>query len=177
MEKKEKIIIIGLVIVIIALAIGVASVIMWGIDSNNSKIPQGMEKYDFDSEFTMAVPDDARFIKEWNRTDEFILAEGKSYFDSANKFSVVYVDSPMVTNEFVNTIMGIANNSGNVTFEVKNDYIVLHNLESNGHVGKSLEDSNFTDIILIQKGHEIVVLSGNDLNLLKSMAETVKFYE
>ncbi|WP_297828490.1 hypothetical protein [uncultured Methanobrevibacter sp.] len=83
----------------------------------------------------------------------------------------------MVTNEFVNTIMGIANNSGNVTFEVKNDYIVLHNLESNGHVGKSLEDSNFTDIILIQKGHEIVVLSGNDLNLLKSMAETVKFYE
>ncbi|WP_297828492.1 hypothetical protein [uncultured Methanobrevibacter sp.] len=53
MEKKEKIIIIGLVIVIIALAIGVANVIMWGIDSNNSKIPQGMEKYDFDSEFTM----------------------------------------------------------------------------------------------------------------------------
>ena len=177
MEKKEKIIIIGLVIVIIALAIGVASMFIGNKGSNDANVPQGMQMYDFNSEFKMAVPNNVHFLKQWNKSAEFDFGYSYLYFDKNNEFEVRSVDSPMVTHEIIDGMMELDNQSGNTTSEFEGDLIILHHVKANGKVGNSPENSNFTESIVLQKGHQMVTLSGNDLDLLKSMINTIEFYE
>ena len=177
MEKKEKIIIIGLVIVIIALAIGVASMFMGNKGSNDANVPQGMQMYDFNSEFKMAVPNNVHFVKEWNTSGEYNFGYGYTYFDKSNEFAVIYLDSPMITHEVLGSLVEFANKSGNVTFEFEGDLIISHNVKANGKVGNSPDNSNFTESIVLQKGHQLIGISGNDLDLLKSMINTIEFYE
>ena len=55
--------------------------------------------------------------------------------------------------------------------------IISHNVKNNGKMAKNIEDSKFKEEILLQKGHMLVGVSGNDLNLIKSMINTVEFYE
>ncbi len=178
MEKSHKIIIIGLIIVIIALIIGVAYTMMGSNLSigDGGNVPEGMQKYDFNSEFKMAVPKDAKFLKEWNNTDP-MFGSGYSYFDKDNEFSVAYFDSPMLTHELINAVIDITNKSGNGTFEFEGNLIIGHNLKANGGIGNNLEDTNFTEIILLEKGHKVVSVSGNDLDFIKDMVNTIEFYE
>ena len=100
-----------------------------------------------------------------------------NYFDKNNGIMVSYFDSPMVTHELINNMIKVRNSSGNSTFDFEGDLIISHNVKNDGEIGKSAEDSNFTQSVIIQKGHMIVGVSGNDLNLIKSMIKTVKFYE
>ncbi|WP_407424055.1 hypothetical protein [Methanobrevibacter sp.] len=178
MEKNHKIIIVGLIIVIIALIAGIAYMTMG--NSSPSKgggnAPDGMQIYDFNSEFKMSVPKNAKFLKEWNYTDP-IWGSGYSYFDKDNEFAILYVDTPLITHEFANAMVDAMNKSGNGTFEVDGDLLICHNLKANGKVGDNLENTNFTERIVLQKGHQVVGVSGNDLDLIKSMANTIKFYE
>ena len=102
MEKRDKIIIAGLVIVIIALLAGLAYMFMGSNMSAGDGAPEGMKMYDFNSEFKMAVPKDARFLKSWNNSGDVIFGMGYSYFDKNNEISVSYIDSPVVTHEFIN---------------------------------------------------------------------------
>lgn len=176
MERKNKIIIAVLVIIIIALAIGVAYSIFNNSLLKSNSVPDGMKKYDFNSEFKMAVPENTRFLKEWNNTNLLNLVNAYSYFDKNNEFSVVYADSPLVTHEFLNEVIDEGNRSGNATVTVEGDLIIAHSLKNNGKVGNTLEKSNFTETIMIQKGHMVVVINGNDLDLIKQMANTIEFY-
>ena len=67
MQKREKIIILGLIILIIGLLVGLTTIL---INNNsffdNDKVLDGMQKYDFNSIFKMDVPKNVRFLKEWN---------------------------------------------------------------------------------------------------------------
>lgn len=175
MEKKNKIIIAVLIVVIVALAIGVATMIFNNSPAGGGSVPEGMQKYNFDSAFTMAVPKNARFLKEFNSSSEF--GQGVSYYDRGNKMAISYVNSPMITHEFVNFTINYANSSGNNTFEREGDLILSHNVVNKGKLGKNLEDSNFTESIGIQRGHELVIIKGNDPKFIKSMAETFEWYE
>lgn len=175
MEKKNKIIIAVLIVVIVALAIGVATMIFNNSPAGGGSVPEGMQKYNFDSAFTMAVPKNTRFLKEFNSSSEF--GQGVSYYDRDNKMAILYVTSPMITHEVINYFIDYVNSSGNATFEREGDLIFSHSLVHNGKLSKNLEDSNFTDIILIQRGHELVLIQGNDPEFIKSMAETFEWYE
>lgn len=176
MEKKDKIIIIGLIIVIIALSIGIASMFIGNNGSNDTNVPQGMHMHDFNSEFKMAVPNNVHFLKEWNKTGEYNFAQTYSYFDKNNEFAVSYIDSPLITHEFINNMIEMGNKTVNSTVKYEGDLIIIHNLDSNGKIVDS-ENSNFTDAIILQKDHIVVGVSGNDLDFLKSMANTIQFYE
>jgi hypothetical protein len=178
MEKRDKIIIAGLIIVIIALIAGLAFM----STGNNSSTGEatasdGMKIYDFNSEFKMEVPKSVKFLKSWNNTDDAIFGQGYTYFDEYNEIMVAYVDSPMITHEFVDAVVDMANSSGNVTVEFEGDLIISHSLKNDGSVGNSAENSNFTNTVMLQKGHMLVGISGNDLDLIKSMIKTVEFYE
>jgi len=178
MEKKEKIVIVGLVVVILALVASLTYVFMDNNVSGNGKtVPDGMKEYNFDSEFTMAVPKDAKFLKNFNESFIEGFGQGVSYLDKSNKFAISYVDSPMVTNESINYLISALNASGNATFEFDGDLIISHNLKSNGNIGDTFEDSNFTYTVMLQRGHEIVEIYGNDVNLIRSMIKTLEWYE
>ncbi len=174
MNKKEKIIIFGLIIIIIVLLVGLTTLSL-GNFSNNDKSIDGMQKYDFNSVFKMDVPDNVRFLKEWNNTDESSFGDGYTYFDKKNKFAVHYAESPMITHESVNSVLESGNKSGNITFEHDNDMIIVHWNKNNGKIGKTFEKSKFKEGIIVQKGHTIIFIYGNDLDFIKSMANTIEF--
>ena len=143
----------------------------------NGSVPEGMKMYDFNSEFNMAVPKDARFLKQWNNSEDFTLGQGYSYFDKDNKIEVRYVNSPLVTHEIVDAWVKADNSTGNATFDFDGDLIIFHHIKNNGKMAKTAEDSKFKETILLQKGHMLVEVSGNDLDLIKSMMDTIEFYE
>lgn len=176
MERKHKIIIISLVIVIVALAAGLSYMLLGNGFSGEESVPDGMQRYDFDSRFTMVVPDDARFLKDWEAS---ILGLDQSiiYFDKHNKFAVAYANSPMVTKELIDYAVEYGNASGNATIELDGNLIISHNLKNSGKIGKTYDDSEFKYGIMLQNGHEIVLVAGNDLNSVKAMANSIKFYE
>lgn len=178
MEKKDKIIIVVLVIVIAALLACLAFLFIGNDFSNgDGSAPDGMKFYDFNSEFKMAVPKNVKFLKSWNATDDNLFGEGYSYFDKNNEIAVLFVYSPGITHDLVDNMMNMSSSAGNVTFEYEGDLIIGHNVKANGKVGKSLDDTNFTETVLLQKGHMLVGVSGNDLDLIKSMINTIEFYE
>ena len=178
MEKSHKIIIAGLIIVIIALVAGLAYMLTGNnLSIGNGSVPEGMKMYDFNSEFKMAVPKDVKFLKQWNNSDDVVFGQGYSYFDKNNKIGVMYVDSPLITHEFIDALVKAANSSGNATFEFDGDLIIGHFIKNSGKMAKNPNDSEFKESIILQRGHMIVGVSGNDLNLIKSMINTVEFYE
>ncbi len=175
--ERDKIIIAGMVIVIIALVAGLVFMFTGNnISVGGTALPEGMKMYDFNSEFKMAVPNNVKFLKSWNGSDS-VFGGGYQYFDKNNGIMVSYFDSPMVTHELINNMIKVRNSSGNSTFDFEGDLIISHNVKNDGEIGKSAEESNFTQSVIIQKGHMIVGVSGNDLNLIKSMIKTVEFYE
>ena len=178
MEKSHKIIIVGLVIVIIALVAGLAYMLTGNnLSAGNGSVPEGMKMYDFNSEFKMAVPKDAKFLKQWNKSEDMMFGQGYAYFDRNNEIQVLYADSPMITHEFVDAFVKAGNSSGNATFEFEGDLIIAHNIKNSGKMAKTPEDSEFKESIILQRGHMIVGVLGNDLNLTKSMINTIEFYE
>lgn len=145
--------------------------------TNSASIPQGMEMYDFNSEFKMAVPANAKFLKTWNNSEDFLFDQSYSYFDKNNEIAISYIDSSLITHEFVDEFIKMGNSSGNATVEYEGDLIIVHNIKNNGKVGKTFENSKFKEGIAIQKGHMMVLIAGNDLDKIKSMANTIEFYE
>lgn len=124
--------------------------------SGEESIPDGMQRYNFDSRFTMLVPDDARFLKEWNESTEIFVNEQVSFLDKHNKFAVAYIDSPLFTSEFIDFFIDLGNSSGNASIEFDGDLIISHNLKNSGKVGKNYEKSEFEYTIISQNGHEMV---------------------
>lgn len=144
--------------------------------TNSASIPQGMEMYDFNSEFKMAVPANAKFLKTWNNTDDgFQVEHSYSYFDKNNEIAIGYVDSPLVTHEFVDNLIKNEDLNKNVTIECEGDLIIIHNIKKDGNISKTFENSNFKEGILIQKDHTLVFVAGNDLDKIKSMVNTIEF--
>ena len=174
---KNKIIIVGLIIVIVALIAGLA-IALTGNNSGVSQASEGMEIYNFDSAFTMEVPNGTKFLKtriDINETG--IVSEGilKDYFSKNKEFEVYYVDSHMLNDERVNYVLAL--DDENATYEQDGDFIIQHYPDSSGKVGKTWETSDFKESIAIHKGTELIIIEGNDIDFIKSMAKTIKFRE
>lgn len=178
MERKYLPLIVGLLILVLVLILGIAYMFMDNNSMNGNQVDiEGMKMFDFNSEFKMAVPEDAKFLKSWNITDDLLASSGYTYFDKDNEIQITYIQSPMVTSEYVDTMLDFQNSSGNCTIEFDGDLIITHNVKNNGKIGKSAEDSKFKYTVLLQKGHLLIGVSGNDLDLIKSMVKTVEITE
>lgn len=175
---KNKIIIVGLIIAIVALIAGLAIALTGSNNSSASQASEGMELYNFDSAFTMEVPNGTKFLKTRIDVNETgIVSEGifKDYFSKNKEFEICYMDSHMLNDERVNYILAI--DEENVTTEHDGDFIIQHYSDSSGKIGKTWETSDFKESIAIHKGTELIIIEGNDIDLIKSMAETIKFRE
>lgn len=178
MEKSHKIIIAGLIIVIIALVAGLAYMLTGNnMSIGNGSVPEGMKMYDFNSEFNMAVPENSKFLKQWNKSGDMLFGQGYTYFDRNNEILVSYADSPLITPELIDTFVKAGNSSGNATFDFEGDLIISHSIRNSGKVAKNPEDTEFKESIILQKGHMMIIVSGNDLDLIKSMVNTIEFNE
>lgn len=177
MEKRDKIIIGALIVVIIALVACLAFMFAGNnVLNDGTSVPDGMKMYNFNSEFKMAVPENAKFLKTWGDSQGANLGTGYTYFDKHNKISVNFIDSPLVNSGFVEEFANAANSSDNATIEKVGDMFISHN-KKNGKMASTQENSNFTESIVIQKGHLLIGILGNDLDLIKSMANTIEYCE
>ena len=143
--------------------------------NGGGNVPDGMQMYDFNSVFKMAVPKNAKFLKEWNGNNGFNMVNSYSYLDKDNQFGVLCGYSPMINHGMIDSFVQISNKSGNATYDFEGDLIISHNVKASGKVGDSLEDSDFKESIILQNGHELIIVSGNDLDLIKSMVNTIEF--
>ena len=178
MERKYLPLIVGLLILILVLIAAITFVLIDNTSMNGNQVDiEGMKMFDFNSEFKMAVPENAKFLKSWDNLDNIFTGKGYTYFDKDNEIKIVYVQSPIVTSELIDSMVDERNSSGNSTIEIDGDLIIAHNVKNNGEVGQSALDSNLKHTILIKKGHLLIGVSGNNLDLIKSMVNTIKINE
>ena len=174
--EKNKIRIFGFVSVILILSISLTTVCASdGFFSIFESSPEGMVSYNFDSAFTMYVPENTTFLKTWLNADESLLFSGeyKDFFSKENEFAVTFIDSNMINDERINYLL----EDENVKIEQSGDNIIAHYPDRDGKIEKSLEDTYFKEAIAIHKGSKLVIIEGNDLDFLKSMADTIEFRE
>ena len=173
METKNKIIIAVLVIIIIALVAAIGFMFFGDMNqtkSNNTNVTV----YNFDSAFTMEVPKGTVFKKSWNTSNEFImLGNSKTYDEKGNKFSVGYIESFMVTEDFINFFLEMGNNTNTTKITHEGDLVILE------FIGNETERdpaaNNYTYAVLAKDGHQMVIISGNNVENLVKMAKSIEF--
>lgn len=171
MEKKHKIIIIVLIIVI-ALIAGIAYMLISNNTSNNKEY-DNMKTFKFNGVFTMSVPKDSKFLKSWNKSDKnnLELFSGYEYYDKKYELSVLTANSPIMNSKNTDYLLGGLNKTENVTVEKEGNLTILQNDNYQNMPGKIKTKYR----VFINNGNNLVVVAGNDLDLLKSMANSIKF--
>ena len=173
MEKRDKIIVIGLIIVILALVAGLAYMFMGNnLSVSDSSVPQGMQKYDFDSAFTMNVPKDVKFLKTWNVTG---LGITKIYYNKENKFCVFYAQSDMIDEVFVENAADTLNSSGKYDVSVDGGLKVFKVLDKKEKFDIGNGEKHFDYRVLKSVKSGYVIISGDNIDSLKQMANSISF--
>ena len=169
---KNKILIVGLIVVIVALIAGIAMMLTGNGNSSDVEVPEGMQEYNFNSAFTMVVNDDAKFLKTWNSS---LWGLDIDYYNKNDNYAVKLSES--------DNLIGI-----------EDDYIDLINSSKNYDISKDGElyvckvdkskkfdvcgsQKHFDYRVLILHGNKEVIISGDDLDSIKEMASTIKFRE
>ena len=167
---KNKMIIIGLVVVIVALVVGIAIMLTGNGNSSDVQVPEGMQVYDFDSAFTMVVKDDAKFLKTW---DSNSLGINKKYFNKKDDYVIVYSESD-VFNNLDNLISFTFNDTKKYNITEDEGLTVVKILDKNKKVSVGNSEKYFKYGIPIIEGNKYIMVWGNNLDSLKEMASTVK---
>lgn len=171
--EKNKIIIIGLVVVIVALIAGLAFMLTGNGNSFDTQVPEGMQEYDFDSAFTMVVKDDAKFLKTW---DSNAVAIQKVYFNKEDNYAVSLFESDYVTNN-MELLSSVRNDTDNFEIIEDGDVRIVKVLDKSIKVNTGNSEKYFTYQASTIKGNKMIQVAGNDLDSLKEMANTIKVNE
>ena len=171
MEKKNKIIIAVLVIIIIAL-VCVIGLTFFGNMNPVKTNSTNATVYNFDSAFTMEVPKGTVFKKSWNDSGNGFGAM-KTYDDKNKKFSVGYMESFMITDDFINLFIEYGNETNNTKVTHQGDLVIFENTGNGSQ--KNPGGNNYKYAVLARDGHQLVVLSGNNADKLVEMAKTIEF--
>lgn len=172
MEKKDKIIIGALIVVIIAL---VASLAFMFSDNNSHmgeiSVPEGMQRYDFDSAFTMNVPKGVKFLKTWNYTG---LGVTKIFYDKKDSFCVLYVQSDMIDEGLVENIGDSINSSNKYELSVEGDLKIFKVIDKKEKFDIGDGEKHFDYRVLKSVKSGYVIVSGNNLTSLKEMSNSIE---
>ena len=155
----------GLSILIIFLLIGV---LCMGVVCAKS-----METQDF-LNFKMDTPDGSNFVEQPTEGDnEFngVPLSQVAYADDANQIVIYYINSPVFSGEgnsvFYQLFFENVNPDSNQSYEYQ---------EGNLRVLEPVHKSGMTfSLVGLNSGNETLLLFGQDVNLLKDMANTVEF--
>lgn len=167
---RNKMIIIGLVVVIVALIAGIALMLTGNGNSSDVQVPEGMQVYDFDSAFTMVVKDDARFLKTWGDTP---VGHSKIYFNKEENYVVDLSESDYFANnaDFLSTLK---NNTDDFEIVEDGDFRIFKVLDKSNKVDTGSSEKYFTYSGSIVKGNKLITVSSNDLDSLKEMGHSIK---
>lgn len=174
MEKKHKIIIVALIIVIIALIAGLAFMLGGNnqLSDDNVEVGEGMQVYDFDSAFTMVVKDDAKFLKTW---EENGLGISKIYFNEKENYVIMVSESDLVNDNVEKELVSLINLSANYSLSEEGNLKIFKVLDKSDkfETGKSLKHFDYR--VLVVNNDKYILLSANDLDLIKKMANSINF--
>lgn len=167
---KNKILIVGLIVVIVALIAGIAMMLTGNNNSSDVKVPEGMQEYDFDSAFTMVVKDDAKFLKTWQDT---FLGQGKIYFNKEDNYVISIYESDYYANnaEFLSSIM---NDTHDYEIIEDGDFRIVKALDKSDKVDTGSSEKFFTYRAATLKGNKLISVESNDLDSLKEMCNSLK---
>ncbi len=172
MEKKNKIIIAVLVIIIIAL-VCVIGLTFFGNMNPKKTNSTNATVYNFDSAFTMEVPKGTVFKKSWNESNEFMLGISKTYEDKNKKFSVMYVTSELINDNAINFVVEEINSTSNVKVEKEGNLIIVDKLKKSKDLPFDLD--KFKHAVLTHEGHDYIVICGNNTEKIVEMAKTIDY--
>ena len=167
---RNKMIIIGLIVVIVALIAGIALMLTGNGNSSDVQVPEGMQVYDFDSAFTMVVKDDVRFLKTW---DDAPVGHSKTYYNKEDNYLVQLYESDYFANniDFLSTML---NNTDDFEIIEDGDFRIVKVLDKSNKVDTGSSEKYFTYSGSITKGNKLITLSSNDLDSLKEMGHSIK---
>ena len=171
---KNKIIIVGLVIVIVALVAAIAFTLLGNgnnVSDDSSKIPDGMQRYNFDAEFTMLVKDDAKFIKSW---DSGSFGVAKNYYNKEDKYAIQFTESVMLKNN-EKTFIDTLNSTGDYDISEDGDLKIVKVLDKSEKFSAGNSERHFDYRVVVFHEDLDIILSGNDLDSLKEMANSIEF--
>ena len=170
MEKKNKIIIVALIIVIVALVAGIAMMLNGNnLKSNDVEAGEGMQVYDFDSAFTMVVKDDAKFLKTWNTSP---LGVNKQYYNNEDNYLVVLEESDYFANniDFFSTLV----NDTNEYEHIDDNLNIVKCLNKSDKVDTGASEKHFDYKMGIVEGNKFIILYSDDLDSLKDMGNSIR---
>ncbi|WP_298502388.1 hypothetical protein [uncultured Methanobrevibacter sp.] len=172
MEKKDKIIIGVLIIVILALVACLAIIVAGNgnLLKGEAGVEEGMQVYDFDSAFTMVVKDDAKFLKSWETTPVSII---KTYYNKDDNYLIYLSESDYFANN-LEIFSTLVNDTGK--FEKIDDMglNIVKVIDKSEKVDVGGSEKYFTYRIGLVDGNKFIVLYGDDLDSLKDMANSIK---
>ncbi|WP_304047353.1 hypothetical protein [Methanobrevibacter gottschalkii] len=167
---KNKIIIIGLIIVIVALIAGIAMMLTGNGNSSGVDVAEGMQVYDFDSAFTMVVKDDAKFLKTWGDTP---VGSFKTYFNKEDNYAVELSESDYFANN-IDFLSSIMNDTDDYEIVEDGDFRIVKVLDKSDKVDTGSSEKFFTYKGATLKGNKLISLASNDLDSLKEMGNSIK---
>ena len=141
---------VAFLILICALAIYGGTV---GVSSEVEMMP-----YDFVN-FTMDIP-------KGSFLDESLDDNISTFKDTEGNFLITYMNSDGIYDEMINLYVNSSNNS---SVEYDDDLVIVH-LGNNG-----IADSSFSELFLKGNDDQVVLIQGNDVDLLKNMTNSLKF--
>ena len=168
--ERNKIIIIGLVIVIVALAAGIALMVFGNGNSSDVEVPEGMQVYDFDGAFSMVVDKDVKFLKSWNSTSVSI---NKYYFNKEDNYLITLTVSDYGANN--PELYNMVNKDKYENIE-NGDVSIDKVLDKSHKVDTGSSEKYFQYVATVSEGSDIVRVYGDDLESVKEMANSIRFY-
>ena len=167
-------IIIGLVIVIIALIAAISVLLIGnGGDASNddNQIPEGMQRYNFDAGFTMLVKDDVKFLKTWDSSG---LGISKNYYNKEDKYVIQFTETDMLKNSEDNYIK-MFNSSDDFKISEEGDLKIVKVLDKSKKIAAGNSEKHFDYRVIVLHDNKVIILSGNNLDSLKEMANSINF--
>ena len=169
--ERNKIIIIGLVIVIVVLAAGLALMVFGNGNSSDVEVPEGMQVYDFDGAFSMVVDKDVKFLKSWNSTSVSI---NKYYFNKEDNYLITLTVSDYAANN-AESFKELYNSSKYENIE-NGDVSIDKILDKSHKVDTGSSEKYFQYVATVLEGSKAVNVYGDDLESVKEMANSIRFY-
>ena len=125
---------------------------------------------DFDGYFSMDVPKGATFQKDINITDEDGIKNIYAEYTNDN-IAIYYSDSPAFSENssawFFQTMFEVVNPDLSKCYESQEDNLRILEPTANNHLTFS--------IVGTSEGNKIIMVFGQDLNLIKQMGHSIKF--
>ena len=152
-------------IVILILAFITLMITGAGFASNNTSL----EKYDFDSYFTMDIPKGISFEKKEGMPSKNINLT-VNYKEKNGTINIIYTEAVGAKEDLLKYYEDFAKNDPNITLNTTNNTTVIH-FKGNNIIG----ETNYHDLAISGDDDRYLLMQCDNESLMKSMAKSIRF--